>query len=221
MRSVENPSFRLASCVSVDVVNGGAGRSTPGFSSTAVTVQGRCWRSASVKLPRVVLRQDAHVLAGEHAVRVEVLAGRDASVAESRSASPETPGRRPTDALRDPSTPPARNASRSSSRSTINRTATLCTRPALSPVCTFFHSTGDKRVAVQAIENAAALLRPHQILVDVVRVVHGLANGLLGDLVKDDPLDRHLRLENLLQVPADRLALAIRVGRQVAPAWRP
>ena len=33
--------------------------------------------------------------------------------------------------------------SRSSSRSTISRTATLCTRPALRPVCTFFQSTGD------------------------------------------------------------------------------
>ena len=57
---------------------------------------------------------------------------------------------------------------RSSSRSTISRTATLCTRPALSPVCTFFHSTGDKRVAVEAIENAAALLRAHEVLVDVL-----------------------------------------------------
>ena len=43
VRCVENPSFRLASCVSVDVVNGAAGRSTPGFASTFVTVHGR-WR---------------------------------------------------------------------------------------------------------------------------------------------------------------------------------
>src|SRR6267154_2746848 len=41
VRCVENPSFRLASCVSVDVVNGAAGRSTPGFASTFVTVLGR------------------------------------------------------------------------------------------------------------------------------------------------------------------------------------
>ena len=40
VRSVENPSLRLASCVSVEVVNGGAGRSTPGFCSTDVTCQG-------------------------------------------------------------------------------------------------------------------------------------------------------------------------------------
>ena len=36
-----------------------------------------------------------------------------------------------------------RNSRRASSRSTTRRTATLCTRPALSPVWTFFHSTGD------------------------------------------------------------------------------
>ena len=40
VRSVENPSLRLASCVSVEVVNGGAGRSMPGFSSTDVAVTG-------------------------------------------------------------------------------------------------------------------------------------------------------------------------------------
>ncbi len=47
VRLVENPSLRLASCVSVEVVNGGAGRSTPGRSSTAVTSHGRCASSAS------------------------------------------------------------------------------------------------------------------------------------------------------------------------------
>jgi len=33
--------LRLASCVSVEVVNGGDGRSTPGFASTLVTDHGR------------------------------------------------------------------------------------------------------------------------------------------------------------------------------------
>ncbi len=35
-----------------------------------------------------------------------------------------------------------------------------------------------------------------------------------GDLVEDDAADRHLRLEHLAQVPADRLAFAVRVGRE-------
>jgi hypothetical protein len=47
VRSVANPSLRLASWVSVDVVKGGAGRSTPGFCSTDVTVQGTLARTAS------------------------------------------------------------------------------------------------------------------------------------------------------------------------------
>ena len=38
--------------------------------------------------------------------------------------------------------------------------------------------------------------------------------GLLGDLVELDAADRHLRLEDLAQVPADRLALAVRVRRE-------
>jgi hypothetical protein len=37
----------------------------------------------------------------------------------------------------------------------------------------------------------------------------------LGDLVEDHPLDRHLRLQHLEQVPGDRLALAVLVGREV------
>ena len=41
VRSAENPNLRLASCCSVEVVNGGAGRCVNGFSSTLVTVHGR------------------------------------------------------------------------------------------------------------------------------------------------------------------------------------
>ena len=55
VRSVENPSLRLASCVSVDVVNGGAGRSTPGFCSTPVTVHG----SVRANRPRRARRRPA------------------------------------------------------------------------------------------------------------------------------------------------------------------
>ena len=71
-----------------------------------------------------------------------------------------------------------------------------------------------QRVAVEAIEDAAAFLRAHQVVVDVVRLLDRLVDGLLGDLVEDDPLDRNLRLQHLEQVPADRLALAVGVGGQ-------
>ena len=40
--------------------------------------------------------------------------------------------------------PADRNAIRRRSRSTSNRTATLCTRPADRPLRTFRHSTGDR-----------------------------------------------------------------------------
>jgi hypothetical protein len=50
VRSVAKPSLRLDSCVSVDVVNGGAGRSTPGFCSTDVTVHGTFARTASTSV---------------------------------------------------------------------------------------------------------------------------------------------------------------------------
>ena len=38
---------------------------------------------------------------------------------------------------------------------------------------------------------------------------------VLGDLVEHHPLDRDLGLEHLEQVPGDRLALAVLVGREV------
>ena len=53
VRSVENPSLRLASCVRVEVVNGGDGRSTPGLASTEVTCHGRFCRTASTSAPAV------------------------------------------------------------------------------------------------------------------------------------------------------------------------
>jgi len=52
VRSVEKPSLREASWVSVEVVNGGAGRSAPGFCSTDDTVHGTlaCRASASARV---------------------------------------------------------------------------------------------------------------------------------------------------------------------------
>ena len=46
------------------------------------------------------------------------------------------------------------------------------------------------------------------------RIVERLLHGVFGDFVEDDAADRNPRLEDLRQVPADRLAFAIRVGRQ-------
>ena len=46
-------------------------------------------------------------------------------------------------------------------------------------------------------------------LVDVAGLAERLVDRLLRDLVEDHPLDGHLRLQNLEQVPGDRLALAV------------
>ena len=143
VRSVENPSLRLASCESVEVVNGGAGRSTPGLASTDVTSHGRCCRSPSAS-PRAAASSSRRTLALASAPVPESkslpVASRSlptrTSVAVNTRPSPESLASRSQYRL-------DRNARLASSRSTISRTATLCTRPALSPVATFFHSTGD------------------------------------------------------------------------------
>ncbi len=73
---------------------------------------------------------------------------------------------------------------------------------------------GRQRVAVQAVEDAPALLRANEVLVHVARVCERLLHGFFGDFVEDDAADRNLRLQHLREVPTDRLALAVRVRRQ-------
>ena len=70
-------------------------------------------------------------------------------------------------------------------------------------------------VAVEAVDDAADLLGTDQILVDLPRLRQGLADRLFGDFVEDQPVDGHLRLEHLGQVPTDGLSLAVFVGRQI------
>src|ERR1022692_5199653 len=45
---------------------------------------------------------------------------------------------------------------------------------------------GRNLIAHQAVENASGLLRIHQILVDVTRMLERLTNGALRDLVESD-----------------------------------
>ena len=72
-------------------------------------------------------------------------------------------------------------------------------------------------VADEPVEDAATLLRLDQLHVELARMGDGLLDRLLGDLVEDHPLDREagLGLEHLEEVPRDRLALAILIGREV------
>ena len=71
-----------------------------------------------------------------------------------------------------------------------------------------------ERVAIETIENAPALLRSHEVLVHVGRILERVLDGLFRDLVKHDAPDRDLWLEDFFEVPADRLAFAVRVRRE-------
>ena len=72
-------------------------------------------------------------------------------------------------------------------------------------------------VAVEAVEDAARLLGLDEVHVELARVLGGLEDRGLGDLVEDHPLDRDalLGLELVEQVPGDGLALAVLVGGEV------
>src|SRR5487761_521064 len=67
--------------------------------------------------------------------------------------------------------------------------------------------------ADQVVERAARLLRIDEVERQVARLGHRLTDGVARDLVEDHPMDRlavelAARVEDLLQVPGDRLALA-------------
>ena len=71
-------------------------------------------------------------------------------------------------------------------------------------------------VAVEAVEDAARLLGLDEVIVDLARVLDGLEDRGLGDLVEDHPVHRDaLRLQLVEEVPGDRLALAVLVGGEV------
>jgi len=69
-------------------------------------------------------------------------------------------------------------------------------------------------VAVKPVENAPALLRANEVLVDVSRIVERLPHRIFRNLVKDDAPDGDPRLQHLREMPADRLAFTIRVSGQ-------
>ena len=73
---------------------------------------------------------------------------------------------------------------------------------------------GGDLVAIEAVQNAARLLRIDEPVVDVARLPERPLDRLLRDLVEDHPAHGDLRLQHLAQVPGDRLALAIFVRRE-------
>ena len=70
-----------------------------------------------------------------------------------------------------------------------------------------------QRVADQAVDDAARLLRVDEVHVDLARVRERLADRRFGDLVEGDPRVFSRRdVGGLGDVPGDRLALAVEVG---------
>ena len=76
---------------------------------------------------------------------------------------------------------------------------------------------GADLVAVETVEDASRLLGLDEVHVELARVVGGVEDRLLGDLVEDHPLDRDagLRLQLVEEVPGDRLTLAVLIGGEV------
>ena len=79
--------------------------------------------------------------------------------------------------------------------------------------------------ADQVVERAARLIGVDQAIVQVARLAHRLEHRALGDLVEHhppdaDPVDRVALLERGEQVPGDRLAFAVGIGRQVEVVGR-
>ena len=74
-------------------------------------------------------------------------------------------------------------------------------------------SNGESRYADQAVDHPARLLRGDQRTVDLSRMRERSVDRELGDLVEDDPVGI-AQAERLGEMPGDRLALAIGVGRE-------
>jgi hypothetical protein len=73
-------------------------------------------------------------------------------------------------------------------------------------------------VAVETVEDAPRLLRVDQVHGQLAAVRDGLLDRGPGDLVEDHAPHRHLRAQQVEQVPGDRLTLAVLVGREVERA---
>ena len=117
VRDTLNPNFRDASCCSVEVVNGAAGFLVEGFVSMEDTVWVAPWQAV----------RNAWASSSVLNVLLQVALTADLPV-------PKWPTTRKVDS--------AVWASISRSRSTMMRTPTLCTRPALSLGLTLRHKTG-------------------------------------------------------------------------------
>src|SRR5437773_5530843 len=83
------------------------------------------------------------------------------------------------------------------------------------PVADLLPEERRHRVAHETVDDAARLLSVHQILVDVTGMLGRVGDRRGGDLVESDAPQLALRpADHIRQMPGDRLALAVEVGRE-------
>ena len=202
-----NDSLRLASCWSVEVVNGGAGDRfwvrtpilrTTGFASrSAVDVALGGGLVGDIER----LAVDPHELGGER-----VAGGRR----EDRLDRPVLAGGERIDLALALDDEPDRDRLDAAGRQAAADLA---------------RQQRAERVADEPVDDPAGLLRVDEVAVDVARVGERLADRRLRDLAERHPACL-LRgdVGGLGDVPGDRLALAVEVGREVdeiASSWPP
>ena len=214
VRSDENPSLRLASCCSVEVVNGGDGPLRVRLLLDAGDRPRQPAHQAFAQLARASFSSSRRtVFDSSCALAVEVLAGGDALAADLGERGGELDGAAAQLRLE---IPVARGAERQALFFALDDHAhgDALHAPRAEAGLHLLPQHRRQRVAVEPIENAAALLRADEVLVDVVLLGQRRLHGLFGDFVEDDAADLDLGLEQLLEVPADRLAFAVGVGRE-------
>ena len=77
----------------------------------------------------------------------------------------------------------------------------------------FFPDQRRERVTDQPIQHSARFLRAHQAHVDFASLLQGLLDRRFGDLMEHHALDWNLGLQQLGEVPGNRLPFAVFVGR--------
>ena len=206
----EKRSLRLASCCSVDVRNGAAGRLVYGFSSTFSTVNGRP-SSAVRERPRRLLVEDEDRVGSRGAVLAEVASLRDALAFDAREARLERAGvERPEDVpvgRRDESHALALAIDDETRRDRLHSSGREARHDLLPE-----HRRDLE--PVEAVEDTTGLLGVDEALVDVAGLGERTLDRVLRDLVEDHAAHRDLRLQHLAEVPGDRLALAVLVRRE-------
>ena len=90
--------------------------------------------------------------------------------------------------------------------------------PRREPVADLIVQKRRELVAHKAVEHAARLLRVDEVIVDRARRLQGMADRLGRNFIELDAVLAVLgKPQHRLQVPADRLALAVRVGCKIYP----